>query len=934
MKPTSPMRRTLLLSLPVVAMAAFWAAFGRFHPDEPFYLSSGRAVWRGLLPYQDFVFTQMPLSAYLYGIVADLGPTALWYGRAMSVVMTWATAILALQLARRWAGRRAAMAAAVVFCSGSYPLYHLAIVKGYAWGALGIMAATMTALLVKAERSRTLLPGVFIAAAAAARASALFALPALVRHAAYDATRRRWLRPTLLATSCAGLLVLGLIRFTWPEPRATIFGLWTFHQTSFMQNKDVWSDLLEWFWPQTSLALIVLATVLLERGFRGARIVFWGGRICRLLAAQTAVLMLVHVFSGARAAEYHALYFPLACVLLGGWVARAHRLLRRRASRALVTTVLAVVALPGAFFTQPGTWLLGEKYPIPPKSLIEKVRTVLPEDGSLLSICPEVQIAAGRNGVPGTEMGLFSVMYPHPRGSWSLPGSFDEERFLDLIEDRAVEAVVFRQGDLALLSYASERRSGPGSYKTRLQLALRRGYSLAMHTSGLEEGVDKNSYQFWTRLADETGKRPIPEGPNVLLVVFDTTRFDRLGVYGNSRGLTPHLDRWAATGTRMERAYSHAPWTLPSMASLLTSMHPRAHGAGRHDNRLTPLDPETPTLAAAFQTAGYRTATFANVIWLGPRFGLTSGFEHVDFHRGTTNLKMRNAETTTDAALEWIARDSERPFFAMVHYFDPHLVYAPPPPFRARFADPLDRKGSDFLFGTIEQMKALRRGGGQPDTETIKRLEKLYDGEIAYTDEYFGNLLEGLAQMGMDENTVIVMTADHGEEFLEHGGFEHGHSMFDEMIRVPLIISGPDVDAGRVVDDPAAHIDIGPTLCRLAGVPIPPTFTGRDLLEAPGTRDDRPILAQGNMWGPPLHAMIDGRYKVIRRFEHWMIFDLENDPEEKDDIFDSRPDLARRLTKSYAAHLEAAAKGNTNEREALELSEDEIERLQSLGYAR
>ncbi len=355
--------------------------------------------------------------------------------------------------------------------------------------------------------------------------------------------------------------------------------------------------------------------------------------------------------------------------------------------------------------------------------------------------------------------------------------------------------------------------------------------------------------------------------PNVILIVADTTRRDKLGCYGDGSGLTPNVDRLAQQGALFEQASGHAPWTLPSSASLLTSLLPQQHGAGGHLGKFTALDPGVETLAERFRGAGYATASIVNVDFLGPVFGLTRGFEHSDVQAFASNVEVRRADATTTAALTWIDRvrkTDERPFLLLVHYFDAHAVYDPPQPFRRRFAAEADREDTSFVFGTRDHMLALRRGTLALDPAVLARAERLYEGEIAYMDQEIGRLLDGLTQRQLDAGTIVCFTTDHGEEFLDHGGFEHGHSLHAELIDVPLILRGPDIDPRRVAE-PVRHIDVLPTLCELTGMAVRPSYAGRSLVPAllGEPLPPAPTLAHGNFWGAPLSSLRAGSLKVI-----------------------------------------------------------------------
>ena len=423
--------------------------------------------------------------------------------------------------------------------------------------------------------------------------------------------------------------------------------------------------------------------------------------------------------------------------------------------------------------------------------------------------------------------------------------------------------------------------------------------------------------------------------PNVVMVVGDTLRADKLSCMGGPEGLTPYLDRIAAEGVRFDQARSHAPWTLPSTASMLTSLHPEEHGAGGRLGRFTTLDAEVETVVKSFRDQGYRTHAIVNVLFLDPGlFGVTRDFETVDQQVFETNVDVRAADATTRAALEWIeANRDDGPFFLLVHYFDPHCVYAPPPAFRERWAAPADQEG-DWTFGTRPQMVAIREGELSPAAATIERAEALYNGEVSYLDAQIGRLDDGLASMGQRDELVLVVTADHGEEFLDHGGFEHGHTLYDELVRVPLLIRAPAALRPAVVDGPVRHIDLAPTLCELCDLPVPGQFVGRSLVSlATGVPEveQRPTLAHGNMWARPQTSWTSAGWKlIVREGAPAQLYEVASDPGELRALAASRPEELARLQ----AELEAVELGMTALRrgEAAALDPRTREVLSGLGY--
>ena len=433
---------------------------------------------------------------------------------------------------------------------------------------------------------------------------------------------------------------------------------------------------------------------------------------------------------------------------------------------------------------------------------------------------------------------------------------------------------------------------------------------------------------------EKTNGDNLSRQPDVLLIITDTTRADRFGCYANELGITPNLDKLAESGIRFTNANSHAPWTLPAVASLFTSNPPVIHCAGGAIGKFTSLSDRVTTLAEVFKNTGYKTGAVMNVFFLSDKFGLTRGFEYVDYFKGTTNTKMRSAASTTDAALKWLKSVGDKPYFMVVHYFDPHLIYLPPDEFRAKFADPLDR-GSDCLkFGNQDDMTSVRRNETRLDEATIKRLEKLYNGEVAYVDREVGRLLDFVRKPGSKRQTIIVVTADHGEEFFDHGSFEHGHTVYQELLHVPLIMAGLDIPKGMVVDQLVGLVDVAPTLCDLAGVEIPADFSGQTLLPAMEGSPllERAVLSEGNMWGPSLFSLNEGKHKLIRLPSGYCLYDLENDPGERNNLLLSKPEIASAMTKNLTLLLEKLALRNSASGNAVTLTPEERERLCALGY--
>jgi len=435
---------------------------------------------------------------------------------------------------------------------------------------------------------------------------------------------------------------------------------------------------------------------------------------------------------------------------------------------------------------------------------------------------------------------------------------------------------------------------------------------------------------------------------NVILVVLDTVRADRLGCYGNPSGITPEIDKFAKESVLFENAFSQAPWTLPSVASLFTSSYPAQHGAGGFLGRFKMLGEDAVTLAEVFQRCGASTCAIINVFFLSEKFGMTQGFGTVDSYVPLSNVDTRRAGPTTDAALRWIDQHKSKPFFLLVHYFDPHLVYDPPQPFRRRFAAPEDCDTTDYIFGTRRDIIEFRRNKTKLGSDKIARLEKLHNGEVAYVDSEVGELIEGISKRGLDKNTVIVITSDHGEEFLDHGGFEHGHTLYDELLHVPLLIRSCTINPekensegtrrGSVrIQTTVRLIDIAPTVCELAGIAAEPAFTGRSLVPLMDGKQeaDRSVLSEGNMWGPSGTGWRKDGLKLIIQSSSpkVQLFDVRSDPKEQENLANRHPKRCNDMMSDLKLILQTLSQKHLKARPP-SLTPDEIERLRSLGYVK
>jgi len=328
---------------------------------------------------------------------------------------------------------------------------------------------------------------------------------------------------------------------------------------------------------------------------------------------------------------------------------------------------------------------------------------------------------------------------------------------------------------------------------------------------------------------------------NVLVIAIDTLRADHLGCYGYKRSTSPMIDALASRGVLVERAVSQAPWTLPSFASIFTSLYPSQHGAATVDSRIRQ---EIPTLASILAEHGYLTAALVNAPLLQPEYGMATGF---DFYDAPPPDSIRTAGRITEDALSWLGDNKKQAFFLFVHYFDPHLSYAPPAPFDRMFGG--GYTGSIQGSFDLDHFSSTNSRDIRREIESLSRADRdrivaLYDGEIAFTDSAVGALLDGLKAHNLEQRTLVVLLSDHGEEFFDHGGLDHGHTLFDELLSVPLIFSLPGtLPVESRLEGQARLIDVAPTVLDILGMEPPEHFEGMSL--RPWIGGDVSTLASG-----------------------------------------------------------------------------------------
>jgi len=389
------------------------------------------------------------------------------------------------------------------------------------------------------------------------------------------------------------------------------------------------------------------------------------------------------------------------------------------------------------------------------------------------------------------------------------------------------------------------------------------------------------------------GGDPDLQDPDIVLILLDTVRSDHLSVNGYHRETTPVIDSLAASGIMWDRVQAQSSWTLPAMASIMTGLSQRSHDAGFAAGEFYGIDPVLPTIPLLLKrNARYQTAAFYNVIFMNQDFGFHTGFDHFDCQGFVGKASIRDAGMTVDDFLEWYdsSRDPERPLFTAIHFFDPHLPYSPPPPYDTLYSDPKADPLFNRFWGGRNQVEAVNLGEVEMTDEQLEIMVGLYDGEIAFTDTQIGRLITELDRRERLDNTVFVLVADHGEEFLDHGGFGHGHTLYQELLDVPLIFCGRGIQpASR--HDVAAHIDLLPTLLGLAGVEKPIWAEGRDLFAGESSGDMRYVPSSNLIWSPYDLAALRMENRVIvgnPMEQEPVLYDLDSDPRQNEPLVPSR----------------------------------------------
>jgi len=447
---------------------------------------------------------------------------------------------------------------------------------------------------------------------------------------------------------------------------------------------------------------------------------------------------------------------------------------------------------------------------------------------------------------------------------------------------------------------------------------------------------------------------PVPASlenrPNVILIMVDTLRADHLSCYGARNVRTPAICSLARDGGDRFNAYSHASWTKPATASLLTSLVPSSHGAM---SKPSALSQETQLIAEVMQDHGYATGGIVSNINLAPSFGFDQGYDEYhylapDYLAGSEESSSKlilyqiarsvwfkikpglrvgdfyqDSETVNAAAFDFLDRHAQSRFFLFLHYMDPHDPY---------FAHPYDGRG------------IARVSNQHPAPELAAEMHHLYEGEIEFLDANIAELIAKLKALGIYGDSVIALTSDHGEEFYEHGGWWHGLTLYDELIRVPLVVKWAGSQRASLPDARnhiARLIDVSPTLIAQTGAAIPEAMQGFDLARGFAGRPekDRVVFSEEDHEGNVLRSLRSMDWKLIeanegnpRGLAPVELFEVARDPGETRNEIEARSELAAELRALADANEQFAKSRAIKGGGSSKLSDAEEEALRSLGY--
>ena len=435
---------------------------------------------------------------------------------------------------------------------------------------------------------------------------------------------------------------------------------------------------------------------------------------------------------------------------------------------------------------------------------------------------------------------------------------------------------------------------------------------------------------------DKPGRRDAPP-ENVIIYMTDAMRADHLGCYGYQRPTSPNIDRFAAQALLFENAIAQAPWTTSSVASMLTGVYPNTHHVTLPQHA---LPASLATIGDILHDAGFMTAAFITNAAAGEAFGLARGFAEHRLLKASVDKRTVHqlSDRLNEEVFSWLdgREDDGRPLFLYVHATDTHSPYTPPPEFAGRFLAVSDPGELDMPEG----MPLLAEPGNPPARPLIDKLIGLYDAEIAFNDHNFGLFLSGLRDRGLFDGSLLIFLSDHGEEFYEHGGWQHMRALYAESVRIPFIVKLPQATPPRRgrTSTLAQQVDLLPTVLAVLGLDVPPQVEGRDLIAALD-RGEGGRPAQGFSYFDRRSrkgvSVVDGDWKMIQiRLQDEPLpapelYNIARDPGERLDVAAAHPEVLGYLRSVLELHERAATGLAAGE---ADIDDDLRRELKALGY--
>ena len=935
------------LFLAFAVEAALFALLGRTNIDEGMFLGAARLVYQGELLYRDFPFSQGPTLPYVYGFLTQLFGSSIAVGRAVSWIGCLVSAGSVLWIATRFGGRLAA-GLAMVLAMGNLPaLWVSATVRTQALATpLVLLAVVALATPARTALGWAAAPSLLLWSSGARITNGLAFVVALVWVA--RALRRAPGLRFKVAAIVSGQAAL-VFAPMWLAPGSSLFHVFGAQLTrgvrtgvrdlpvleALGQSLGFPLEPVNGFLPIVGLGLLAVLALMPQLRRATLSLPISDPVSARLvLLALAALVYAPHLFLNRPYLTYFVtsswLLVPVVAIALASWGSAPARL--AWAGRALVGIALAALAGNAAVrwhgFVGSGKGSFSHF-----RSVGAELGALAGPDCTMVTFQTQLAVEAGCRPLPGLEYSLFS---------W-YPGMQDGEAAARGVLNPALldRSVAELRPELVAVSRADARRFAGSRAATRTDLGFlpsaRKDYvrhSVVEMASGmrLPGGAQALRVEVYARrdlLAPSESA-----AKNVVWVLADTLRADHLGVYGYERATSPVIDAFAQEAVLFENTRSQAPCTVPSVNSLLTARHPLRFQGARKKSLTMPLGIPAafPSAAELFARRGYATAAVSAspVVRQTPtRHNRQGGFDR-GFDIFHEDCLWKDGNCVNRAAFALLDR-LEEPFFLYLHYMDPHSPYQPPASHGRRFA----RGEPEAEFVAKGDPKPVGRmlyaGGPEVSLSESDRqhLIDLYDDEILYFDGRFGALLAELEHRGLAERSVVVLSADHGEDFLDHGDIEHCRNLYDTEIRTPLVLRVPGAPARRVAAT-VQNVDILPTLVDLLGLEAPVEgFDGRSLrpLIEGGAAPPRPALAAWNTW----LSVVDGGRKLLIDTESGRseLYDLAADPGEADDLSAARPGEAARLR----ALLDAELRERGIDRAAgLATSREIQEQLRALGY--